>query len=116
MDTEKIIDDLLSADSFDVLEFVAAARLPEDSVDLHTDYDAGVKLNRILEVEKAKQGDKPKKTPIDSLSIGDDYEDTTEEEINALVERIDKSKLTFDLQAISHERRNEIQEELKAGI
>lgn len=117
MDTEKTLDELLAADTFDVLDFVRAAILPEDTVTLFTDYDAGLKLTRLLAAEKKahKEAEESKKrNPAEALSIGDDYPEDHEEEINNLNARIEKSALTFALRGLAPAAKTAIEQNLKA--
>lgn len=114
--TEAIVDAATNSETFDVLEFVTNAKLPEDTVSVNTDYAAGMRLNKIFAAEAAREKN-AKKGKKDSLSIGDDYDDVTDEnEVNELYERLAATAITFKLRGLAPAARKAIQNNLRATL
>lgn len=107
------VEELSSPDSFDVLEFVNSAILPQDDVTIYTDGDAALKLAKIFVAEAARQ----KQAEEEAIGLDEEYEDyADEDEITALHERLAASALVFHLQGLAPAATEAIEKHLKATL
>lgn len=106
------IEAALSKETFDVLAFVKGANLPVHDVTLYTDADAALKLARIFTEEAARQ----KRTNTDSLSIDDEYDGASEEEINALHERLTSTAIVVNMRGLAPAALRAMENHIKATL
>lgn len=107
-ETIENVSEALSSETFDVLDFVAGAGGPRDTVTVFTDKAAGYELLKLLAAEEVSDAD----IESQGLSIADDVPWIDPVEREALVKRINDSKITFHLQGLTPERRKEIRNAL----
>ena len=109
---DAVVEEATSPETFDVLEFVKGANLPESDVTIYTDADAALKLAKIFIEEAARS----KQASEDSLSIDDEYEGADEDTINELHERLTASALIFHLKGLAPAATTALENHLKATL
>lgn len=112
---EEAIDNATSEETFDVLAFVKGSATPEENVTLYTDADAAMRTARSLMAEKERN---ERKSQQDEYSLADDYdeeaEQLSEEELDALHERLVNSSLTFRVKGLAPAALSALEKSLQA--
>lgn len=98
----EVLEEALDVEEFDVLSFVEGTTTPEDTVDIYTSAKAAYKLASLYEKEKlaAKAREEARKSKVQSLSLTDEEFYLDEDEVDALTEELNASKLTFTLRGM----------------
>lgn len=102
---QELVEEAMNPETFDVLSFISDQPVATDSVTIYTNVAKARKLHHLREQYEEAVAKRKKNTQdgkVDSLSIADDNEEAIlDEEINELVEELEKTKLTFKMQTVS---------------
>lgn len=110
-EVEAAVATATSEDEFDALAFFAGAALPEDTITVYADAQAGYRLTEILEAEKAREAT----SKSEGLGLTDDITYTDEDEVNALHERLKASAVIFKLRGLAPAARDAIERKARAS-
>lgn len=91
------VEQALSQETFDALDFFTGASLPEADVTLYADSAAAFELAELLD----KQKEQERIGKSDGYSIGDDVEWIDEDRITELHEQLLNSQVVFHLKAVA---------------
>lgn len=115
IDVEEAVAEATDLETFDVFEFIDGANTPQNKVTVYTDADAALKVARALIAEKASN---ERSKQMDQFSLADDFEEDedvlSEEEIDALVNRLKASALVFELKGLAPAARKALEKKLQA--
>lgn len=104
------VQEALSPETFDVLEFVSGKGTPMDDITIYTDNEAGYRLAKLAEMEAASA----KRGEVEGLGIADELDWVDPDEVAELSERITSSALTFNLRGIAPAAKTAIRANLVA--
>lgn len=108
------VDEALSEETFDVMEFVAGTNTPEDEIKIYTDADAAAKILKFLDSEKESQKVKVDDYSLDSALPDEEEELLSEEELTELHERLKNSELIFKVKGLAPKALEAVENHLKA--
>ena len=99
------VEETLNPETFDVLEYAANRPVMHDTVEVYMDVDKAARLSELLTERReilAVRREAEKFGDYKSLSITDEDEDTeVDDEINTLVEELQKTALTFHIHSLA---------------
>lgn len=108
MNEEKIkqhVEEAMNADTFDVLEYVENQDVASDEVTVYVNIKGAKKLQKLVEKRReylAEQRALAASGKEEPLGLDEAYEDTEyDDEINALVDELEKTALTFELKSVA---------------
>lgn len=102
---EDRVREAMNPETFDVLAYLTEQPVAEDSFDIYTHTPSAKKLHKLMtdrEAVLAERRAAEKRGETSHLSISDDDEDTEfDDEINALVQELERTKLTFHVNSVA---------------
>lgn len=112
---ENAVVELMSEESFDVLEFVRGAILPVDKVKIFTDADAAVKVARLVaQQEEYAEREREAIKRGEVAGIDADYGYVDEDEIDALANRLEDSAIIVHIRGLAPKLRRAVEKNIEA--
>lgn len=106
------VEEATDSGTFDVLDFVSGASLPEDIITIHTDLKSAYRLKEIYAAEKARD----EKSKSEGIGMTDEVGYTDEDEVEELTEKLKASAVTFYLRGLAPKAQEAIQKSLQATL
>lgn len=113
--TDSAVAAATSEEEFDALEFFSDTKLPHTSVTIHQDLEAAFRLAEIKQTQEERRAARDNADDVpDNLSITDDVPDYDPDEVAALRKRLERSAVTFTIQAIAPAARKALAKGIQA--
>lgn len=107
MSEEKVaeyVEKAMDADEFDILEYVDSQEMANDEVTINVNVAGAKRLHQLVEkrsIAIAERRALAKNGNTEPLGLDEAFEDTEyDDEVNALVEELDKTAITFEIKSV----------------